>query len=153
MCDLRLSISANLWGNEACKRVPPEQRQHIAPISTIECVSVCVCVGMGRATRGKEQGVKGTMNVKKKRGSEDGRRASKQEKWENSATASEAHQTVWFSVICWLAKAPSIPVMLKKKDFYSSRHIFIPPLLSHFTWAADALIVLALQGSLFTCSW
>ena len=48
---------------------------------------VCVCVGGG------------TMNVKKQgevrmEGWEDGRRESEEEEKQNSATASEAHQTV-----------------------------------------------------------
>lgn len=56
---------------------------------------------------------------------------------------------------CGFLKLPLALTRKKKskKKWYSGWHIFIPPLHSHFTWAADALIVLALQGSLFTCSW
>lgn len=45
---------------------------------------------------GGRQGGKGSMNVKRCKGGEDGRRASEEEEEErqNSATASEAHQTV-----------------------------------------------------------
>lgn len=98
---------------------------------------VCVCVCRGKDVTGR------------KRHSE----CTEVRKWgRGELTVSEAHLTVWLNVICWIAQAPPSLKFWKKK-FYSSRHIFIPPLLSHFTRTADALIVLALQGSLFACSW
>lgn len=117
MCDLRLSISANLWGNEACRRVPSEQRLDIMPIPSIQGESVCVClclwVGVGGGRWG--QHVKAHTNVKKRR-----KRSRR-----TPATASEAHQTVWFNVICWLAKAsPSIHEMLKRGLLFKPAYFY-----------------------------
>lgn len=66
MCDLRLSISANLWGNEACRRVPSEQRLDATPAypsTQWKCVSVHACEYVCRRGGAWKKG-KATVNLK-----------------------------------------------------------------------------------------